>query len=62
MKAAWVALGGVLSSTAALAAKAAPRMPEAVKRQFKEWSEERPEEAAGWLASQPEDARRLIAP
>jgi hypothetical protein len=37
-------------------------MPGAVKRQFREWSEERPEEAADWLASQSEDARRLIAP
>ena len=48
--------------TSALAAGAAPQMPEAVKRQFREWSEERPEEAAGWLASQTEDAQRLIAP
>jgi hypothetical protein len=48
--------------TAGLAAGAAPQMPEAVKRQFREWSEERPEEAAGWLATQSEDARRLTAP
>jgi hypothetical protein len=48
--------------TAALAAGAAPQMPEAVKRQFREWSEERPDEAAGWLESQTEDARRLIGP
>jgi hypothetical protein len=48
--------------TAGLAAGAAPQMPEAVKRQFREWSEERPDEAAGWLASQTEDAQRLIGP
>jgi hypothetical protein len=48
--------------TSALAAGAAPQMPEAVKRQFREWSEERPDEAAGWLESQTEDAQRLIAP
>jgi hypothetical protein len=48
--------------TAALAAGAAPQMPETVKRQFREWSEERPDEAAAWLASQTEDARRLIGP
>jgi hypothetical protein len=48
--------------TSALAAGAAPQMPEAVKRQFREWSEERPDEAAGWLESQTEDAQRLIGP
>jgi hypothetical protein len=47
---------------AGLAARAAPQMPEAVKRQFREWSEERPEEAADWLATQSEDAQRLIGP
>jgi hypothetical protein len=47
--------------TAALAAGAAPQLPEVVKRQFREWSEERPEEAADWLATQSEDARGLIA-
>ena len=48
--------------TAGLAAGAAPQMPGAVKRQFREWSEERPEEAADWLATQSEDARGLIGP
>jgi hypothetical protein len=48
--------------TEALAAGGAPQMPEAVKRQFREWSEERPEEAADWLATQSEDAQRLIGP
>jgi hypothetical protein len=48
--------------TAALAARQAPKLSAEVSRTFKEWNEDRPQEAAEWLAERTPEERALVSP